>query len=126
MYLLNMSYLRHNTVVEPAHEAAGLPLQAHVACDQLDKAAYFDANFSPLPQTLTDNPGSGKSAAVTSCSMRCWSGTRVRGCWRTTRMARMAIGDVVKLVPSLVRFTNKYWEKEFSKSEFAVSCLFLC
>lgn len=66
MYLLNnMSYLRHNTVLEPAHEAL-LDFLSKGAQDALNsnfrtaKAAYFDANFSPLLQTLTDDAGGGK------------------------------------------------------------------
>lgn len=144
MYLLNnMSYLQHNTVVEPAHEALldflSKPTQDAINSNfRTAKAAYFDANFSPLLQTLTDDPGSGKSgksAAVKEKFTKFYElFDEVLERHKGARLleddpdARMAIGeDVVKLVvPSLVRFTNKYREKEFSKSEFAVSCLFIC
>ncbi|KAF7369326.1 hypothetical protein MVEN_00260900 [Mycena venus] len=70
MYLLNnISYLRHNTVLEPAHEAL-LDFLSKPTQDALNsnfrtaKAAYFDTNFSPLLLTLTDDAGrSGKSGA---------------------------------------------------------------
>jgi exocyst complex protein 7 len=135
MYLLNnMSYLRHNTVLEPAHEAL-LDFLSKGAQEALNsnfrtaKAAYFDANFSPLLQTLTDDAGgggkSGAKAAVKEKFTKFYDlleevlerhkGARLL---EDDPEARQAIGeDVVKLVvPSLVRFTNKYKEKEFSKS----------
>ncbi|KAJ7851811.1 Cullin repeat-like-containing domain protein [Mycena olivaceomarginata] len=135
MYLLNnMSYLRHNTVLEPAHEAL-LDFLSKGAQDALNsnfrtaKAAYFDANFSPLLQTLTDDAGgggkSGAKAAVKEKFTKFYDlleevlerhkGARLL---EDDPEARQAIGeDVVKLVvPSLVRFTNKYKEKEFSKN----------
>ncbi|KAJ7918299.1 Cullin repeat-like-containing domain protein [Mycena leptocephala] len=134
MYLLNnMSYLQHNTVVEPAHEALldflSKPTQDAINSNfRTAKAAYFDANFSPLLQTLTDDPGSGKSgksAAVKEKFTKFYElFDEVLERHKGARLleddpdARMAIGeDVVKLVvPSLVRFTNKYREKEFSKN----------
>ncbi|KAJ7153068.1 Cullin repeat-like-containing domain protein [Mycena crocata] len=134
IYLLNnMSYLQHNTVIEPAHYALldllSKPTQDALASGfRTAKAAYFDANFSPLLQTLTDDPGSGKSgakAAVKEKFTRFYElldevleRHKVARILEDDPDARTAIGeDVVKLVvPSLVRFTNKYREKEFSKN----------
>ncbi|KAJ7653129.1 Cullin repeat-like-containing domain protein [Mycena polygramma] len=135
MYLLNnMSYLLHNMVDEPAHEAL-LDLLSKPTQDALNsnlrtaKAAYFDANFSPLLQTLTDDPGSGKGGGARAAVKEKFTKfyellDEVLERHKGARLleddpdARMAIGeDVVKLVvPSLVRFTNKYREKEFSKN----------
>ncbi|KAJ6554308.1 exocyst complex component, exo70 subunit [Mycena capillaripes] len=135
IYLLNnMSYLRQNTVLEPAHEALldflSKPTQDAINSNfRTAKAAYFDANFSPLMQTLTDDAGSGKGsgarAAVKDKFTKFYElldevlerhkGARLL---EDDPESRQAIGeDVVKLVvPSLVRFTNKYREKEFSKN----------
>jgi len=135
IYLLNnVSYLRHNTVLEPAHEAL-LDFLSKPAQDALNsnfrtaKAAYFDANFSPLLQTLTDDAGaggkSGGKAAVKEKFTKFYELLEeVLDRHKGARLleddpdGRMAIGeDVIKLVvPSLVRFTNKYREKEFSKN----------
>ncbi|KAJ7459394.1 Cullin repeat-like-containing domain protein [Mycena galericulata] len=137
MYLLNnMSYLRHNTILAPAHDALldflSKPTQDAVNSNfRTAKAAYFDANFSPLLQMLTDDPGTGKGSSSAAKSAVKEKFTKfyelldeVLDRHKGSRLleddpeARAAIGeDVVKLVvPSLVRFTNKYREKEFSKN----------
>jgi exocyst complex protein 7 len=57
-------YLRHNTDLKPAQEAL-LDFLSKGAQDVLNsnfrtaKVAYFDTNFSPLLQTLTDDIGGG-------------------------------------------------------------------
>ncbi|KAK7052358.1 Cullin repeat-like-containing domain protein [Favolaschia claudopus] len=130
--LNNISYLRHNIVLEPTHEAL-LDFLSRQSQDALNsnfrtaKAAYFDANFSPLLQTLTDDPAgkSGQKSAVKEKFTRFYElleevlerhkGARLL---EDDPDGRQSIGeDVVKLVvPSLQRFTNKYREKEFSKN----------
>ncbi|KAJ7717365.1 Cullin repeat-like-containing domain protein [Mycena maculata] len=135
MYLLNnMSYLQHNLLIAPAHDAL-LDLLSKPTQDTVNsnfrtaKAAYFDANFSPLLQMLTDDPGNAKGGAAKSAVKEKFTKfyellDEVLDRHKGARLleddpeARVAIGeDVVKLVvPSLVRFTNKYREKEFSKN----------
>ncbi|KAJ6529055.1 Cullin repeat-like-containing domain protein [Mycena vulgaris] len=134
MYLLNnMAYLQHHILDAPQHDAL-LDLLSKPSQDALNsgmrtaRAAYFDANFSPLLQTLTDDPaakGTKAAAAAKEKFTRFYELLdEVLERHKNARIleddedARIAIGeDVVKLVvPSLVRFTNKYREKEFSKN----------
>jgi len=126
-----MAYLQHNTVLSPQHDAL-LDFLSKPTQDALNsgfrtaKAAYFDANFSPLLQTLTDDPSAkgAKAAAKEKFTKFYELLDEVLERHKNARIleddadARAAIGeDVVKLVvPSLVRFTNKYREKEFSKN----------
>ncbi|KAF7321126.1 hypothetical protein HMN09_00200600 [Mycena chlorophos] len=135
IYLLNnMSYLRHHIVEAPAHDEL-LDLLSRSTQDLLNsnfrtaKAAYFDANFSPLLQMLTDDPAakSGGSSARTAVKEKfvkfydlleeVLERHRVARILEDDPEAREAIGDdVVKLVvPSLRSFTNKY-QREFSKN----------
>ncbi|KAJ7703889.1 exocyst complex component, exo70 subunit [Mycena rosella] len=132
MYLLNnMAYLQHYTLDAPAHDALldllSKPTQAALTSGmRTARAAYFDANFSPLLQTLTDDPSAkgAKAAAKEKFTKFYELLDEVLERHRGARIledddeTREAIGeDVVKLVvPSLVRFTNKYREKEFSKN----------
>ncbi|KAJ7054683.1 Cullin repeat-like-containing domain protein [Mycena amicta] len=143
IYLLNnMSYLRHNLVLAPAHDEL-LDFLSRSTQDSLNsnfrtaKAAYFDANFSPLLQMLTDDPAgkSGGSSARTAVKEKftrfyelleeVLERHRVARILEDDPDAREAIGeDVVKLVvPSLIRFTNKYQQKEFSKNPQKCVCL---
>ncbi|KAJ7203663.1 Cullin repeat-like-containing domain protein [Mycena pura] len=137
IYLLNnMSYLQQNTVIAPTHDAL-LDLLSKPTQDAINsnfrtaKAAYFDANFSPLLQMLTDDPAGAKSNSSSARTAVKEKFTKfydlldeVLERHKVARVleddpdSREAIGeDVVKLVvPSLVRFTNKYREKEFSKN----------
>ncbi|KAF7297371.1 hypothetical protein MIND_00970600 [Mycena indigotica] len=135
IYLLNnVCYLRHNLVMSPAHDEL-LDFLSRPTQELLNqnfrtaKAAYFDANFSPLLQTLTDDPGkSGGSSGRTAVKEKFTKFydllEEVVERHRSAKMleddpeAREGIGeDVVKLVvPSLIRFTNKYQQKEFSKN----------
>ncbi|KAJ7184391.1 Cullin repeat-like-containing domain protein [Mycena filopes] len=136
MYLLNnMSYLRHHTVLSPTHDAL-LDLLSRPAQEALNsnfrtaKAGYFDSNFSPLLQTLTDEPGNAKGGSSGRAAVKdkftkfyelleeVLERHKIARILEDDPEAREAIGDdVVKLVvPSLVRFTNKYREKEFSKN----------
>ncbi|KAJ7092354.1 Cullin repeat-like-containing domain protein [Mycena belliarum] len=132
MYLLNnMSYLQRSTVDAPRNDALlGLlskPTQAALkSAVRTARATYFDTNFSPLLQTLTDDPGAkGAKAAAKEKFTRFYELLdEVLERHKNARLleedpdTRASIGeDVVKLVvPSLVRFTNKYREKEFSKN----------
>ncbi|KAJ7493648.1 Cullin repeat-like-containing domain protein [Mycena latifolia] len=132
IYMLNnMAYLQHHVLDAPAHDAL-LDLLSKPTQDALNsgvrtaRAAYFDANFSPLLQTLTDDPAAkGAKAAAKEKFTRFYELLdEVLERHKNARIleddpdTRSAIGeDVVKLVvPSLVRFTNKYREKEFSKN----------
>ena len=91
------------------------------------KAGYFDANFSPLLQTLIDEKDKGKSAvkekfnrffdlldAVTERHQMAWV-------LADDPEGRAQVADeAVKLVvPSLQRFIQRNLGKEFSKSECA-------
>jgi exocyst complex protein 7 len=131
-----MSFLRHNTLIAPEHDALldflSKPTQDAINSNfRTAKAAYFDANFSPLLQMLTDSPaGNSKSGTARAAVKEKFTKfyellDEVLERHKGARLleddpeSRQGIGeDVVKLVvPSLVRFTNKYSEKEFSKSE---------
>lgn len=132
--LNNISYLRNNIMVDPKHDSL-LDLLSKQTIDTLNtnfrtaKAAYFDANFSSLIQTLGED-GSGKSGGKAQAKERFTrfydlldetvERHRVARVMDDDRDGREAIQeDVVKLViPSLQRFTQKWKDKEFSKSEF--------
>jgi len=100
------------------------------------RAAYFDANFSPLMQALTDDPG-GKGSAGKAATKEKF--TRffdlLDEVSERHRIAKVLEGDkegretvseeVVKLVvPALQKFTQKHKEKEFSKSTLSFSLSF--
>ncbi|KAJ7661915.1 Cullin repeat-like-containing domain protein [Mycena polygramma] len=122
MYLLNdNSYLLHHALCAPHTRRCW----AYSPKSRGTRSTRASARVArPLLQTLTDDPGSsskggggGAKAAVQDKS------TRFSELLGESRLledpeAGMAIGeDVVKLVvPSLVRFTDKYWEKELSKN----------
>jgi exocyst complex component 7 len=92
------------------------------------KAGYFDSNFSPLLQALTDDKdksGSGSKAAAKEKFTRFFD--LLEETKERHQLARVLEDDeeqrgmledeVVKLVvPSFQRFTQKMREKEFSKS----------
>ncbi|KAG2066853.1 hypothetical protein BDR04DRAFT_1233742 [Suillus decipiens] len=94
------------------------------------KAGYFDANFSPLMQTLADDArdktsGSGWKAAAKEKFTRFYDlleevgeRHRIAKVLEDDSEERSAVGEeVVRLVvPSLQRFMQKQKEKEFSKN----------
>ncbi|CAK5272103.1 unnamed protein product [Mycena citricolor] len=134
IYLLNnISYLRRSTLEAPSNDALidllSKPTQDAInSASRTAKAGYFDANFSPLLQTLTDDAGakgsSGKSAVKEKFTRFYELLDEVLERHKNARIledddeGREDVGeDVVKLVvPSLVRFTTKHKEKEFSKN----------
>jgi exocyst complex protein 7 len=134
--LNNASYMLHEILVSPANVGM-LDLLSRGTQDLLNsnfrtaKAGYFDSNFYPLMQTLTDEPGAKAKVATKEKFTRFFEVLEeVR---ERHRVARVLEGneegrevlreEVVKLiVPSLRQFTaNKGKEKEFGKS----TCFFL-
>ncbi|KXN84351.1 hypothetical protein AN958_12705 [Leucoagaricus sp. SymC.cos] len=143
--LNNITYLRHYLFLSPSHPS--LPsLFSQPTIDFLNlnwrtaKAAYFDTNFSPLMQAISDDPPKDKSgggkvnakekftrfydlleevierhrlAKVLSCDGHPTDDTA------GIKEERGAVGEeIVRLVvPTLQRFVQKQKEKEFSRSE---------
>ncbi|KAF5380112.1 hypothetical protein D9615_006243 [Tricholomella constricta] len=129
--LNNISYLRHHIILEPIFPAlpALLPKSAQ---DYLNsnfrtaKAAYFDSNFSPLMQALTDDPKEKINKAATKEKFtrffdlleEVMERHKLAKVMEDDADGRETIGEeVVKLViPSLQRFSQKHRDKEFSKN----------
>jgi len=135
--LNNIAYLRKNIISDPKHDSL-LDLLSKQTIDMLNtnfrtaKAAYFDANFSSLLQTLGDDSSKGGKAQAKEKFTRFYD--ILEEITERHRVARVldddADGregvqeDVVKLVvPSLQRFTQKWKDKEFSKSESRFACM---
>lgn len=126
--LNNVSFLRTQLLVE--RDAIGATL-SRPAIELLNsnfrtaKAGYFDANFSPLLQTLADERGSSKSAAKEKFTRFFDLLDEVTERHQIARVltddpeGRATVSDeAVKLVvPSLQRFIQRNMGKEFSKSE---------
>ncbi|KAG5635948.1 hypothetical protein H0H81_009573 [Sphagnurus paluster] len=129
--LNNISYLRHHLFLEPIHPAlAGLiPKSAH---DYLNsnfrtaKSAYFDSNFMPLMQALTDDPKEKTNKSATKEKFTRFFDL-LEEVMERHKLAKVMEDDadgreqiaeeVVKLViPSLQRFSQKHRDKEFSKN----------
>ncbi|KAF9460272.1 exocyst complex component, exo70 subunit [Collybia nuda] len=129
--LNNISYLRHHLILDPAHPDLS-SLLSQPAQDALNsnfrtaKAAYFDSNFSPLMQALTDDPKEKTNKAATKEKFTRFFDLleevkerhKLAKVMEDDAEGRETIGDeVVKLViPSLQRFTQKHRDKEFSKN----------
>jgi len=129
--LNNISYLRSHTILEHASPAlAGLlskPTQDLLQHNfRTAKAGYFDSNFSPLMQALTDDPKE-KSAGKATKERFTRFFDLLEEVMERHKMARVLEDDlegreviaeeVVKLVvPSLQRFTQRHRDKEFSKN----------
>ncbi|KAF8653415.1 hypothetical protein AX16_003958 [Volvariella volvacea WC 439] len=129
--LNNISYLRQHVLIDPRHEAL-LSLLSRPTKDTLNsnfrtaKAGYFDSNFSPLMQALTDDPKekSGKSATKEKFTRffdlleEVVERHKMAKVLEEDEDGRETIEDeVIKLVvPSLQRFMQKHKEKEFSKN----------
>ena len=131
--LNNASYLLNQILVSPANpglqDLLSKPTQDLLNSSfRAAKAGYFDANFFPLMQTLTDDPAvKGKTGTTKEKYTRFFEVLEeVR---ERHRVARVLEGsgneegrevireEVVKLVvPSFRQFTLKGKEKEFSKS----------
>ncbi|KAF8067460.1 exocyst complex component, exo70 subunit [Lyophyllum atratum] len=129
--LNNVSYLRHHLLLEPVHPA--LPsLLPKTAQDYLNsnfrtaKAAYFDSNFSPLMQALTDDPKEKANKAATKEKFtrffdlleEVMERHKLAKVMEDDADGRETLGEeVAKLViPSLQRFSQKHRDKEFSKN----------
>ncbi|KAF5351049.1 hypothetical protein D9756_008179 [Leucocoprinus leucothites] len=129
--LNNISYLRHHLLLQPRHPEL-LSLFSQPTIDAINsnwrtaKAAYFDTNFTPLMQTITDDPKekSGKSQAKEKFTRffdlleEVVERHRMAKVLDEDREAREAVADeiVMLVVPSLKRFTQKQKEKEFSRN----------
>ena len=126
--LNNISFLRTQLLVERSEVTAILsrPSQDLLNSNfRIAKAGYFDANFSPLLQTLIDEKDKGKSAVKEKFTRFFDLLDEVT---ERHQMARVLVDDpdgratvadeAVKLVvPSLQRFIQRNLGKEFSKSE---------
>jgi len=130
--LNNVSYLLNSILLTPVNPAL-LDLLSKATQDILNsnfrmaKAAYFDSNFSPLMLALTDDHAAGaKGKAATKEKFtrffdlldEATERHRVARVLEDDEEGRLTIKEeVVKLiVPSLLKFTQKGKEKEFSKS----------
>ncbi|KAG2003723.1 hypothetical protein CC2G_004306 [Coprinopsis cinerea AmutBmut pab1-1] len=133
--LNNISYLRTHLLLAPISRAVPALLSSSTK-DLLNsnyrtaKAGYFDANFSPLMQALTDDPkGGGKGAAKEKFTRFFDLLDEVIERHRFARVFeegeegaedRQALGEevVMLVVPSLQRFIQKQKDRDFSKSEW--------
>ncbi|TFK18960.1 exocyst complex component, exo70 subunit [Coprinopsis marcescibilis] len=129
--LNNVSYLRAFLLDDPRSNSIPKLLSSS-AKDLLNsnyrtaKAGYFDANFSPLMQAMTDDPKdrSGKSAAKEKFTRFFDLFDEVIERHRIGRVmeddddGRRAVGDevIMLVVPSLQRFIQKQKERDFSKN----------
>ncbi|KAM5541886.1 hypothetical protein V8D89_004615 [Ganoderma adspersum] len=125
--LNNVSFFRAQLLVERASVAAILskPTQDLLNSNfRIAKAGYFDANFSPLLQTLIDEKDKGKSAVKEKFNRFFELLDEVT---ERHQMAKVLVDDpdgratvadeAVKLVvPSLQRFIQRNLGKEFSKN----------
>lgn len=131
--LNNISYLRHHLLLSPSPSSAVLPtLLSKPTQDILHssfrtaKAGYFESNFSPLMQVLTDDPkDKHRPAAAKERFTRFYDlleevveRHRLAKVMEDDEEGRETIGDeVVRLVvPALQKFTQKQRDKEFSKN----------
>ncbi|KAJ3719586.1 Cullin repeat-like-containing domain protein [Lentinula guzmanii] len=138
--LNNIAYLRKN-ILEPRQDSL-IDYLTKPTQDVLNsnfrtaKASYLDANFSPLMQSLSDDPKEKGKAATKEKFTRFYDlleevleRHRLAKILEDDAESREAIGnDVIKfLIPSLKAFTQKQKEKEFSKSKHLcgsrVNCL---
>ncbi|KAF9261301.1 hypothetical protein L218DRAFT_961600 [Marasmius fiardii PR-910] len=127
--LNNISYLRKNISVDPKHDRL-LDYLSKPTQDVLNsnyrtaKSGYFDANFSPLMQALTDDPNAKRSGAKEKLTRfydlleEVLERHKMAKVLEDDPEERENIGsDVVKFViPSLKAFTQKHRDKEFSKN----------
>ena len=128
--LNNISFLRTQLLVERSAITAILsrPSQELLNSNfRTAKAGYFDANFSPLLQTLIDEKDKGKSAVKEKFNHFFDLLDEVTERHQMARVladdpegrAQVADEAVKLVVPSLQRFIQRNLGKEFSKSECA-------
>lgn len=135
--LNNISYLKQHLLLQPKYsELTDLISQA--AQDAINsnyrtaKAGYFDSNFSPLMQAITDDPKDKYAKGVAKEKFTRFFDIldevierhKLSKVLEDDPQGKEALGgEVVMLViPSLQRFTQKQKDKEFSKSKLANSC----
>ncbi|KAI0360296.1 hypothetical protein OH77DRAFT_1418171 [Trametes cingulata] len=126
--LNNISYLRTQLLVRPRTDVPSIlsrPAQELLNSNfRTAKAGYFDANFSPLLQTLIDEKDKGKSAVKEKFTRFFDLLDEVTERHSLARVlqddpeGRATVADeAVKLVvPSLQRFIQRNLGKEFSKN----------
>ncbi|KAL1941802.1 hypothetical protein VTO73DRAFT_6802 [Trametes versicolor] len=126
--LNNVSYLRTQVLVRPRTDVPAIlsrPSQELLNSNfRTAKAGYFDANFSPLLQTLVDEKDKGKSAVKEKFTRFFDLLDEVTERHAVARVltddpdGRATVADeAVKLVvPSLQRFIQRNLGKEFSKN----------
>ena len=137
--LNNVSYLRRHLLLEPADDAI-LGLISPATSEVLNstyrtaKAGYFDSNFSPLMQAITDDPKdkSNKSVAKEKFTRffdlldELVERHRLSRVLEDDPRARGEIQEeiIMLIIPSFQLFTQKQMDKEFSKSKHHHS--FIC
>lgn len=129
--LNNISYLRQHFLVQPRNERVPAMISPRTAealnsAYRTAKAGYFDLNFSPLMQAITDDPKdkSNKAAAKEKFTRFFDLFDEVVERHKFGQVldedpkGRAELGDeiVMLIVPSFQRFTQKQKDKEFSKS----------
>ncbi|KAJ3514001.1 hypothetical protein NLJ89_g2626 [Agrocybe chaxingu] len=129
--LNNISYLRQNLLIEPADDNILAVLspatsEALKSAYRTAKAGYFDSNFSPLMQAITDDPKdkSNKAAAKEKFTRFFDLLDEVVERHKLAKVldedpkGRADISEeiVMLVVPSFQRFTQKQKDKEFSKN----------
>lgn len=126
----NVAYLRRNIMLQPKNEGL-LALLSRPTQDTINsnfrtaKATYMDANFSPLMQSLTDDPkdkaGKGAKEKFTrfyDLLEEVVERHKLAPVLEDDPISREEMcDDIVKLVvPSLQRFMQKHREKDFSRN----------
>ena len=138
--LNNVSHLRHHLLLEPSDDII-LSLLSPATSEALNsayrtaKAGYFDLNFSPLMQAITDDPRdkSNKAAAKEKFTRffdlldELVERHRLAKVLEDDPRARGELGEevVMLVIPSFQRFTQKQKDKEFSKSECRTLWIFV-
>ena len=126
----NISYLRRHLLLDPQDDAI-LSYVSRSTEDTLNsnwrtaKAGYFDANFSPLMQAITDDPkdknkGAGKEKFTRFFDLfdELMERHRFVRFMEDDERGKAEVGEevVMLVVPSFQRFVQKQKDKEFSKS----------
>ena len=137
--LNNVSYLRRHLLLDPTDDAI-LSLISPATSEVLNsayrtaKAGYFDSNFSPLMQAITDDPKDKSSKGVAKEKFTRFFDLldelverhRLSRVLEDDPKARGEIQDeiIMLVIPSFQLFTQKQMDKEFSKSKHHHS--FIC
>jgi exocyst complex component 7 len=134
--LNNISYLRLHLLLQPSDH--NLPILIPQTAEEVlksnfrtAKAGYFDSNFSPLMQAISEDPRdkSNRSAAKEKFTRffdlldEVIERHKIVTVLEDDAEGRDAMRDevVMVVVPSFQKFTQKQKDKEFSKSMFASS-----